>query len=222
MAARAIFLILIFSLASCNNFGLLEKLENPGSTGKRYAFVSSLATNGNMSGLSNGGCTGGGTTQADCSCNDLAQAAGRKQSSSSRFVAWLSTLNDDMTCRINGKAGNNCQNSGGPSWYNTRDQVIATGYSDLFDSNLTSQVKYTESGMDATALNVWSGTDANGLRSLDTGSVPGGADATCTNWTVNTSSGTKGDVGSNGATWSAGGSTSCATSTVAVYCFEVP
>lgn len=205
----------------CNNYGLLDKFKDPSGSiaGKRYIFVGSLTTVGNMSGLTNGSCSGNGIGQADCSCQDLAKAGGLIGiAGATKYVAWLSTSVFDMTCRINGNNANNCSNTGGPTWYNTKDEIVATGFADLFDGILTNQVQYTEQKVQTGATNVWTGTDANGLRAG--AGVPAN---NCTDWSQNSSgNGTIGNVGATTAFWSNNNSPPTCGATLPVYCIGVP
>lgn len=215
----------LHAVMACSNYGLKDKLENPGGgTGtadRLYIFVSSISTNGDTTGLVNGGCgsIGVGINRADCSCTELARSAGLLRSSTSKFVAWLSdNNNNDMTCRINGGTGANCSNTGGPSWYNTFNELIATGYADLFDSALNAAIKYTENRTPSAFATVWSGTDANGLR---TGA--GVAANNCSGWTTTAGTGTTGSIGAVDAFWSNNaGIPTCNAAPLPVYCIAQP
>ncbi|HRP70317.1 MAG TPA: hypothetical protein PLY93_12355, partial [Turneriella sp.] len=128
----------------CNNYGLLEQLQNPGGGNSAqnimmYAFVSSATMNGNL--------TGGGSLQsafppcsaftglqlADCACTQMAQNAGLAIPVN-KYVAWLSTSTNDMTCRISNTTSPliNCTlPGGGPTWVNMSGQTVASGYAAL-------------------------------------------------------------------------------------------
>jgi hypothetical protein len=210
-----------FVSASCNNYGLLDKLANPGSGGGGYyAFVTSITTDGQLGFQLAGSsqvpsCTGTGIANADCVCQALAD----KQSylAGKVYKAWLSTSTEDMTCRIQGMTGNNCANSGGPTWSNATNEVLASGYADLFDSMLTGQLKYDEV-KNGQGGNAWTGTDGNGLRA-----ITGSPTANCNDWTQSTGgTASYGDLGLNASGWSNNGSLSQACSTaMRIYCFAI-
>lgn len=210
----------------CTNIGLSNYLEKPGtssgnsSSQKLYAFITSQLTLGDMSGFTNGGCTGNGFARADCACTDLAIANGLMTKPGGLFRAWLSGQMDDMTCRLQGFAGNSCGiPTGSYTWYNTNEEQIAASYGDLFDGALAAGLKYTETRTLSGATSVWTGTDANGLRSN-----AGGSASNCTDWTITTTAApVVGTVGATNASWSNNttpGST-CGTS-LPVYCFGIP
>lgn len=216
-------LVLAFAmLTACNNYGLKDKLENPGSglsttVGKYYAFVTTQATDGSMAGLTNGSCAANGLLRADCVCTDLARANNLTRNSGSQFVAWLSAGANDMTCRITGTTSPlvGCPlPTGGPTWHNTLDEVIAVGFSDLFDGTLSAQLKYTAQKSIAAQTSVWSGTGAGGDVQ---------ASNNCTNWSDGTSTPTAviGTIGALGALWTNGGSNTCINSHH-IYCFAMP
>jgi hypothetical protein len=217
-------LLLIVATSACNNYGLLDKLADPGSSSSSYyAFVSSVSTDGQL-GFQVAGtpqvssCTGTGITNADCVCQALAD----KQSylAGKVYKAWLSANTGgglvSMQCRIQGiETGTNCSFSDGPTWYNTTGEVLATGYSDLFDGTLTSALKYDEQKI-GQGGSVWTGTEAGGLPA---GS--GSAANHCTGWTQNTGTGgTFGNVGLNSSGWSESGTTTCDT-VQRIYCFAI-
>lgn len=202
----------------CTSNGIVDKLETPSSgtttsaSNKLYIFVSSRSTQGNMSELNNGNCAGGGLVQADCSCNDSANAAGFVKSGISKYVAWLSDSSSNMKCRIFGATGNGCEPGAvTQTWYNTRNEIVAVGHATLFSGALAGQIKYTESLASASG-NVWTGTNSNGT---STGNH-------CSNWSSNAAgNGTNGDIGANSPFWTSNGAPGCST-TLPVYCIAVP
>jgi hypothetical protein len=125
-----------------------------------------------------------------------------------------------MTCRLQGLSGNNCSLPVGSfSWFNTNDQLIATGFGDLFDGQLLAPVNYTETRIQKDGVQVWSGTDANGLRSN-----AGGISSNCLNWTDGASPGSPilGRTGMTTIAWSAETQgTSCGAQKSIMY-FAVP
>lgn len=214
----------VFLFASCNNYDLVNKLENPsgGATtkpaepGKLYAFVTPTVTAGNMSGLtSSGSCTGDGLTRADCECNALAQAGGLKRDANSVFVAWLSTSSDNMLCRIQGSSGSGCTlPAGGKPWYNTANQIIANDFADLFDGSLTGPLAYSQAGVAIPGGDfAWTGTAAAGTNIATTD---------CSGWTSTSGVPELGTVGATNSTWSNGATSGCSSSTFHIYCFAVP
>lgn len=199
----------------CNNFGLLEKLENPGGnsgTGiiKTYIFTHDAVTLGDMSGLVNGGCSGNGLGRADCACHDKAVAAGLTKNQNAKFIAWLSDGSNDMKCRIQDKPGQTICTIPTTTieWYNPLNQLVAGGYTQLFSGQLLANINYAASGGSTPAgNNAYTGT-------LTDGSNNGGAAAVnCNNWTANVSqTASGGTTGSMTASWTTGGSPSCASS----------
>ncbi|MBV6494785.1 MAG: hypothetical protein LDLANPLL_02822 [Turneriella sp.] len=100
---------------NCNNYGLVDKLENPenwnnrddNEVGELYAFVADTQVVGaSFSQFTNTpyNCAGVGIAAADCACNYFAQTASLPGS----YVAWLSSSSEDMTCRIFGQHASNC------------------------------------------------------------------------------------------------------------------
>jgi hypothetical protein len=210
----------------CQNYGLRDKLENPGGFSSTppitppgaprtlYAFITSVTSRGNMADFSVPGCAGTGIGKADCVCQNLASAAGFQGT----YVAWLSTATNDMTCRLFGQAGSNCSLTSGSSWYNTQDQLLAVGTAELFSGNLRNPLQYTETRTLATGgTAIWSGTDGSGL------AVNGGAaSSTCNTWAANimqTAAG--GSLGSLTSSWTNGATPSCSASGN-IYCFALP
>lgn len=216
-------LIMLQLCANCNNYGLLDKLENPGSTTstttaqkKLYAFVTGAASKGDMADFVVAGCAGTGLTKADCVCQNLAAANGLLQGTNPKFVAWLSDATNDMTCRIFGGGGVNCTQTGGYSWYNTMEELLFAGVGELQSGVVRNPLKYTETkSLAIVGNNVWTGTNSNG-------STAGSAATTCANWSANISqTGMAGSLGNLTATWTNNLTPSCS-STAQIYCFAVP
>jgi hypothetical protein len=171
-------------VANCNNYGLLDKLQDPtgGSstelfTNNYYIFVSSWTTAGDMSGITFSECaTKTGMGKADCGCTIAAINNKLRKSSSSVFRAWLSVdatpgpNAQDAKCRVQG-LGNTCTTTLPGPWYNTQGQIVANSYNDFTAATLTNAIRYDESGLDSGVNLVWTGTLSTGLTatSLDCG-----------------------------------------------------
>lgn len=172
----------IFALyLGCNNYGLLEKLENPGENAaelkSHYIFVSSLKTHGQLSMLTNNGCNsaGGAVAQADCSCREMARSAGL--AAPDTYMAWLSTGTIWAKCRLQNINSNACSNSAAATWYNRRNEIVADGLMELTGAGgLRNAVKYTEYGLQTAETQVLTGTNSSGSN----------APNTCTDWTIST------------------------------------
>jgi len=209
----------------CTNYGLLEKLENPGgatnsgSTSYRfYIFVTNTGTDGTMVGFTNGGCSGTGFIRADCACNDLAMANGLIRKPGGNYIAWLSGQTIDMSCRLQKLGGNSCPIPvSNYTWYNTNEELVATSYSDLFDGSLQAPVRYTET-KGIGAADVWTGTDSNGYRA-----GAGAAASNCTDWNNNaTASPQLGMPTANNGSWTQAGTAGSCGITKPIYCIGVP
>lgn len=218
-----IFAVGIFFTGQCNNFGLLDKLENPGgsqSGAPRKIFVSSLTTTGSMANfITVPGCTGLGTglPPADCVCKVMATNAGL--ANSNNFIAFMSDGANDVRCRIQGISGNVCGAANAGPWYNTKGNLVAKDYGTLLSGALSSPVQYTESGMAPPAAQVFTGTNQGGSSS----------GSNCTNWssvsgtpaTVN--GGTVGNPNAIDGTWADMGTpalTAGCSGALPVYCVE--
>jgi hypothetical protein len=199
MKAKSITAFLALFLAYCNNYGLKEKFDAPdGDRILPFIFVTSLLTAGNLSTLSCGNISSP-LDRADCSCTELAKSNGILQTTTSKFVAWLSDSGNDMTCRIRGIAGTGCSNTGGNPWYNTNSELVANSYQDLFDSAIPAAVSYNEKKAKVGANLTWTGTNADGTRA--SGAT---ASAYCNDWTSNSAGQTAvlGLVGATNSRWS--------------------
>lgn len=165
---------------SCNNYGLLDKLENPGGTAElksHYIFVSSIKTTGMLTMLTNGGCNNasGALAQADCSCREMARSAGLLAPDS--YIAWLSTGTIWAKCRLQGINTNACGTSAIISWYNRKNQIVASSLAELTGgTGIANPIKYTEYGVETMETQVLTGTNSSGSN----------APNTCTDWAVST------------------------------------
>ena len=228
---RFALLALILAAFDCHQYGLVDKLENPGGSNQTglLAFVASAPTLANLSGYTGANsafmtCASfAGLKIADCACQVMATNAGLAMPPSGKYVAWLSTAANDMTCRITGATNPliNCPiPAGGPRWIDTQGSVIANGFAGLFSGTLMSPLNVTEN---KTTLmgNVWTGTNSNGT----TASTVAAGATDCTGWTA-AGSGTVGDLAST-TTWSNNGiATTCTTTptptSLPIYCFAMP
>lgn len=222
-------ILLFATAAACSNYGLKDKLENPGGTANSgasgmIAFVSSATINAS---LSNGGtistliaafpnCNAlNGLALADCACTQMAASAGLPTTSGG-YVAWISTSANDMTCRITRTTSPlvSCPiPTGGPTWTNAGGQVVANGYTGLLSGALMAPINLTETKLTVTS-NVWTGTNTNGSSGTS-------ATATCTDWTA-AASGIYGNSGVSTAGWTNTLTTACGATPYPIYCFGLP
>ncbi|GAB4430693.1 MAG: hypothetical protein OHK0011_13390 [Turneriella sp.] len=225
---RSMAILLIAAVAACNNYNLLAQLENPGSlinerfSDRLFVFVTSQMTAGDMFALNAGSCNGTGIGKADCVCQALAAQNGLRMSSTSRFIAWLSTSVDAAKCRMLNQGGSTCKPSGPFVWYNTNYEPVFTSFESattgLLGSTLTisNAPKYTEGRFPVPPMsdNVWTGTDIGG-------NIAGGF--TCDNWN-SFSAGFQGRTGTSdslGSGWTSGKSFGCDLFK-RIYCIAVP
>lgn len=209
------------ALSACNNYGLLDKLENPGGgatySDRLHVFVSSIVTVGDMSALQVNDCTGTGLAVADCYCQNTARNAGLLMSATSKFVAFLSSSPtvSDMKCRIAGLsgAGGSCNPSGSPIWYDSNRVAVAQGYGgSIFPSALMSPLKLTETKATTPAIYAWTGTLNTGLNSS----------SACSDWASTGGTGTVGAIGSTTGAWTDNGAPQACTTALPIFCFAVP
>src|SRR5262249_9724 len=144
--------------------------------------------------------------------------AGLPMPPSGKYIAWLSTSSNDMTCRMTGMGSPpvGCTlPGGGPTWTNTQGQPIANGFAQLFGGSLVGPVRLSEGKAVSGSSFAWTGTNYDGT-------VPGsGATQTCTDWAL-AGSGISGSIGSTGSIWSnANTSQSCSGASQPVYCFAM-
>ncbi len=191
---NTLFFIAAIASARCNNFNLLDKLENPGGgpdSKSHYLFVSSVKTTGNLVNFMTGSCAGNtGPVVADCTCQVLAKTAGLSGSES--YVAWLSTATADALCRLQNSNTLACTANSGTTWYNRRNQLVASGLAELVSGNLRAAIQFTENGDVTDATQVFTGTNANGSFTANT----------CSNWLSGAGSGEVGSPSATGLDWS--------------------
>lgn len=224
-------LILLFFLVSlttqCNNYGLLDKLQNPDSTSSSaaketytsnyYVFVSSWTTLGAMNGSPyNSECSSSvGDGKADCACTRAAASRGLRRNSTHVFRAWLSTAGTNAKCRIQGLPNGTCDPGILVPWYNTNGQAVVTSYAGFAAGTLTTgvPVRFDEFGMDQGVTQVWTGTSATGTYS----------GTNCADWIdqSNTPSGTYGDRTATAAAWTTSTSFTC-DNNARIYCVAAP
>ncbi len=222
--------ILTFISGACSNLGLLDKLENPGGTGSvsqgqaLIAFLSSQSTNADLSSYTTGPFAScGGLTnlaRADCACQTMATNAGLPMPMSGKYIAWLSSSSNDMSCRLAGITSPlvSCTPpSGGPTWTNTNGQIIANGYGGIFGGSLMAPLNYTEAKVQASAgALAWTGTGTDGKL---TGTA---ATTTCTDWSL-AGSAIGGLADAVNANWTNNSTPpSCSSGTAQIYCFAKP
>lgn len=220
--------LVIFLGNACNNYNLLDKLENPGGTGssqeKLLAFVASVTTDGIMSSYNAGlfvGCAGfTGQGRADCACQTMATNAALPKPKSGKYISFTSITGNDMRCRIQGIIGAVlCPiPSGGPVWTNVNGVPVANGYAGLFSGSLMAPLDLTETKVTAASLGItatWTGTNTDGSYN--------GTQNNCSDWTITSvNSATTGQPTAQNANWVNAGTTSCALGTTSVYCFAQP
>jgi hypothetical protein len=229
---RTLLLCAALSLAYCNHYGMLDKLENPGGgasggasgnfASNFYIFASSWTTPGNMSGSPFPECNalGTGLERADCACQHAASGRGLLRSPTHQFRAWLSVSGPPQQhaiCRIFGGA-TGCTGSlpiAGP-YLNTKGHIVAPGYYrfDVFtNGTLVNAVQFDEFGNNLGLSAVWTGTGSNGQ---DFG-------VNCLNWTDSSSSfnGQAGLANSFTGTWTQNATKTCDTPN-RIYCVASP
>jgi hypothetical protein len=221
----SLFLFVSISIG-CNNYGLLDKLENPGGSSaqqKLLAFVSSSVSTANFNSYNVGiftSCAGfTGQGRADCACQVMAMNAGLPMPSSGKYISWTSIVGSDMRCRMQGIYGApTCATlpAGGPTWSTTTGTMVANGYAGLFSGNLMGMLNVTEAKGIPPATDVWTGTNPDGT-------IAGtGATATCTDWT-GAGNGISGSTLSSNSAWTNNsGLQSCSSSSLPIYCFAQP
>jgi hypothetical protein len=224
---RTLLLCAALSLAYCNNYGMLDKLENPGGgasggasgnfASNFYIFASSWTTPGNMSVSPFPECNalGTGLDRADCACQRAASGRGLLRSPTHQFRAWLSVSPPaqlDAICRIfGGTAG--CTNSlpaAGP-YLNTQGQTVAPAYDTFANGSLSSAVQFDEFGNSVVTSAVWTGTQNTG----------GASNNHCNNWNSTTYNGQAGRADSLDNSWTAESIKPCGNS-YRIYCVASP
>jgi len=225
-----IFGFLVGVCSQCNAYGLLSETSDSSNfvaADRAYAFVSSQTTQGNMQGLTSGGCAGGGLAQADCACTALAKSANLLRRRDSRFAAWLSTPTEFARCRVLGQNGTGTCNTGGEDWYNTDNTLFASGIGTVLNFNsggsgITNVLRLTENGQQTTDAWAYTGTLGN---DLPPASLPNSGSAAlqhCNSWSLdNTGNAQAGTLFSNTFAWTASTTQTC-DAQLPVYCFALP
>lgn len=210
---------LILSAPACNNFGLLDKIENPGGsekfTNNYYVFASSWTTMGDMAGGPYPECTANyvGPARADCACTKAAAKNGLRKHSNHAFRAYLGmtgTPTMEARCRVSGQPSSCLPNIPGP-WFNADGAIVVNN----FISNagtIDGPILFTENRVALTAADqVWTGASATGTHQNE---CLGWNDTTATNINV-------GDPTATGTGWHNGGTSNCNVPK-RVYCFATP
>jgi hypothetical protein len=210
-----LFLLGVLGL-NCNNYGLLEKIENPNVEtfiSNNAIFVTSWATAGDMSGITGSGCANfSGVDKADCACTETAAKSNLRRYSGHRFYAWLSISGVDARCRVQGFSSNTC-NTNTPPWYNTQGEIVAGSMAQLIAPPLQNAIRYSETKFDVGSVSVWTGTS---------GGTWAGSGLDCGSWANTGSTGTYGnpqDSATGG--WSSTNNASCLTQQ-RLYCLASP
>jgi|GEM_PF-7079357 len=216
--------VALSGLVACNNYGLLDKLENPGAgeatekfTNNYYIFVSSWTTLGAMGGSPYAECNGStGAARADCACTRAAVGRGLRRSGTHVFRAWLSVDGapgpvQDARCRVQGLGS--CTTNFPSPWYNTQGQAVVNNFNGFETGTLTIAIRFDEFGVDQGVNDVWTGTVVGGTAATT---------ADCVDWT-DMSSGT-GRIGNRtfaSNLWTDNGNNTCGNS-FRVYCVASP
>lgn len=202
--------VITLALSACNSYGLVDKLENPGSLASgntnsgeefvslNYVFVSSWNTTGDLSMQPFSQCNSlSNIARADCACTEAAATNHLRKHASHQFRAWLSTSTANAKCRVLGLA-NGCDTNVAQSWHNTMGEVIVSNFSGFSSGALQKEIRYSESKVNTAPDLVWTGTNSSGDNSstncvnwtsqntADSGSVGRRLDANA-NWTQNSS-----------------------------------
>ena len=189
--------IMIMSLSACNNLGLLDQIENPGSTtgdkGKTatiYLFATTTPTNANLT-----GGTGSARTGADNSCLASRGALAFADNTCNRVRAVISLSSADSIGNLPANYGiptNSSINS--PNGF-----VIANDWFTLVSG--TSGNNLGGSGV-MTAATAWWSFSTLGGNYDNTNNCIGGTDGT-------TGNGAIADSSTSGNTWLASGTNTC-------------
>lgn len=207
---------------SCNNYGILDIMENT-STGKQgyLVFPSYLINTGLLS--FHGNCTiGTALEKANCSCDQIASSKGFKNFGN-KFVAWLSHMNTvDAICNIQGQWGTTCSGNveKGPVLSMDDGQcfgdscrnnfkLLSGSINDLLQKGATNSI-FSPSNTSPDL--VWTGTSMQGRAT--------GLD--CTGWTVNSAIlATTGEGRRSGQGWTDTGTNPQCSASATYYCFEI-
>lgn len=218
---RGITLVLVFGLAliHCNNYDLLNQLENPGGVSgeifadRFYAFVSSWQTTGDMANQPYSECSAfTGVAKADCACTKAAAANNLRKNSQHEFKAFLGLPGApvyDPPCRSVGYPAGCATNILSP-WYNTRDAVIFNAHSSAaFGTSIQNPIRYSEQKADMVSGAVWTGSSGLG----------GYTNACPSNWVVaDTTIVNVGDFSQTTTSWEFITTAACNTQ-ARIYCF---
>ena len=151
------------------------------------AFQTSVAFNGNLKATYNSQVFATGLEGADYRCQFLATNAGLTQ----KYVAIVSdaSINAIRKVAINGRV------------YLTNDLKIANDRADLWDGTLTNSISADETGAGTVDLNVWTGTNGDGLQNANT----------CLSWTsaLGTDNGRVGDSSRTTSLWTTSANRIC-------------
>lgn len=222
MCTKKYAILALFVLANCYNYGILDKMKDPGSsqesfTTNYYVFVSSWQTLGAMGGSPYADCNQYmGMPRADCACTRAAISRGLRKSSSHVFRAWLSVDNSpgpqqDAQCRVQGTGGG-CNINYPSFWYNTQGQAVVSNYNAFSSAALNTGVRYDEFRVDQGTSPVWTNTQSGISSSAND----------CNDWTDQSSgTGVVGDASSAGTTWSQNTTQQCNTAQ-RIYCVAAP
>jgi hypothetical protein len=224
MRLKKCLILIVAGFLHCNNFGLADKLQNPGSSSSNtsvketftdnfYIFVSSWMTQGDMSGQTYSDCAAfTGPAKADCSCTRAAAAGGLRKHSTQAYKAYLGLAgapNLEPKCRALGMAGGCSPNIVGP-WFNTMGNVVINNANELTGS-IQNPIRFTEFKNDVGMFQVWTGVAASGNYFNE-----------CTGW--NNTATTNINVGATDQTntsWQFVGTQNCNTAQ-RIYCMAVP
>ena len=217
---KLLFTVLLVIFANrCNNYDLLEKIQDPGGkteqfTTNNYIFVSSWLMQGDLSYTPFPECNGmTGTPAADCSCTRAAAANGLRKGPSHQFIAVLSTGSPsiyDALCKIQNLPQGGCAATDPNPWYNTAGETVAPNLVSLFGAANPIAIRYSENKSEPGTNLAWTGSTTGGINSS----------SNCSNWTstsnvVQASGGNR--IGLSGQWLSDGSSMNCDT-TQRVYC----
>ncbi len=220
-------IFLAFLSLGCNNYNLLDRIENPGQsagsgetfTNNYYAFVSSWTTLGAMGGSPFNDCNflATGLERADCACTRAAMIRNLRRSSTHMFRAWLSVDNTpgpqiDAICRLSGGT----TGCGTPSYpgpiFDTMGQTIGNDYS-VFAGTLLKEIRFDEFGIFQGPNEVWTGSTIGGA-------AASGAD--CEAWeNLFSATGKLGDRTYANNLWTDNGNNTCSNS-YRIYCIASP
>lgn len=207
---------------ACNNYGLLEKLENPGGTtaetftSNYYVFVSSWTTMGDMAASPYPECTANflGPARADCACTKAAAKFNLRKHSNHAFKAYLGltgTPTMEARCRISGFPGGCATPSISGPWFNTMGNIVLNIFIPAAGT-IDGPILFTESKVALTNSDqAWTGASATGTHQNE-----------CTGWNDTTQVNVNvGDPTSSSTAWHNATIANCNVPK-RVYCFATP